>query len=266
MESYAPLIKILVALLILYIAIKVIKKFITRETVFEYQVGLLYRDGKFIKELAPGAYWLNNLTDYVQYVDTRTNSITIGAQEVISKDNVGLKLSMLVSYKIVDASKSVNQYMSSYTELYSQVQLCTRNLVAGHNAEELLEKRKELGTTLTEEVKAKATELGLEVEVVDIKDIMFPQEIRRIFSEVVRAKKEGEAALERARGEQAALRNLANAARTLENNPALMNLRILQAFSSKTADGSTPNIMLGMPQGLFPINGESGKPSGSSSK
>lgn len=114
---------------------------------------------------------------------------------------------------------------------------------------------------LLAEVKDAAAALGIEVQSVDIKDVMYPAEIRKIYSEVVRAQKEGQAALERARGEQAALRSLANATRILENNPALMNLRILQSLSTKAADGTSPNIVLDLSQGLFPRETSSSAPS-----
>lgn len=244
---------VLTILIVLFSVYWIFKALFRRETVFEYQTGLLYKDGKLIKELSPGSYWLSKISDRLQVVDTRSNNITIGAQEVLSKDNIGLKLSLAMNYKVDDAKKAINEYVSYYGELYSMVQIVTRNLVAAQNAEELLENRKTLGESITEEVKAKAQDIGVAVEQVEIKDIMFPNEIRKIFSEVVRAKKEAEASLERARGEQAALRSLANAARTIENNPALMNLRILQTFSNKSSDGVAPNIVLGMPQGLFPL-------------
>lgn len=256
------IIGLLVILLVLFIVIRIFKSFFERKTVYEYQVGLLYKNGKFEKLLGPGTYWISKWTDYLSTIDTRVTNITIGAQEVLSKDNIGLKISLSVSYKIIDAAKAINEYQSYYTELYSLVQLVSRTIVSEKNAEELIEQRKTLGEQISEQVKERALELGMEIQQVDIKDIMFPSEIRKIFSEVVRAQKEGQAALERARGEQAALRKLANAARTLENNPALMNLRILQSFSSKSADGSSPNIVLGMPQGLFPLTATEEKSNG----
>jgi len=79
---------------------------------------------------------------------------------------------------------------------------------------------------------------------------MLPNDLKRAFSEVLKAKQEGQAALERARGESAALRNLANAARVLDGNPALMNLRLMQSLSAARNSGNT--FVLGVP-GLVPL-------------
>jgi hypothetical protein len=82
-----------------------------------------------------------------------------------------------------------------------------------------------------------------------VKDIMFPGDLKKIFAQVVKAQKEGQASLEKARGESAALRNLANAAKMLEGNPALMQLRVLQSVDAGT--GNT--MVLGMPSDMMPL-------------
>lgn len=92
-------------------------------------------------------------------------------------------------------------------------------------------------------VKAKAADFGLRLITVSVKDIMFPGKLKEIFAQVVTARKEGLAALEKARGETAALRSLANAARMLEGNPNLLQLRLLQAVGESS--GST--LVLGLP-------------------
>src|SRR4030067_2173938 len=102
--------------------------------------------------------------------------------------------------------------------------------------------------------KDKASELGVELLAVNIKDIMFPGELKNIYAQVVNARNEGLAALERARGESAALRNLANAAKLMENNPALFQLRLLQAVGSNSGNtiilspSFEENNLLGFPR------------------
>ncbi len=96
---------------------------------------------------------------------------------------------------------------------------------------------------LYELTQEKIKELGLELLSVNIKDIMFPGPLKQIFAQVVKARKEGQAALEKARGETAALRNLANAAKMIESNPNLMNLRLIQSLGESS--GNT--LVLGIP-------------------
>jgi len=98
----------------------------------------------------------------------------------------------------------------------------------------------------------------VELLAADIKDVMFPGELKALFAQVVNARKEGEAALERARGETAALRNLANAAGLMEQRPALMQLRVLQTLGQST--GNTVVLGLGGQFGVVPLR--EGKGSG----
>ncbi len=100
------------------------------------------------------------------------------------------------------------------------------------------------------------TKIRLNVHADEVKDVMFPAELKRAFSDVLKAKQKGQAALERARGEGAALRNLANAARVLEGNPALMNLRLMQSLTAAQNAGNT--LVLGVPGGFVPL--KAGKP------
>jgi len=114
--------------------------------------------------------------------------------------------------------------------------------------DELLENRSRFGEGLLQTATEPIAALGLRLLAADIKDIMFPGELKKIFAQVVQAKQEGLAALERARGETAALRNLANAARAVKDNPALLQLRMLQAIGG--APGST--LVVGLP-GVIPV-------------
>src|SRR5206468_8977456 len=110
-----------------------------------------------------------------------------------------------------------------------------------------------------------AAKIGISVNAVEVKDVVFPADLKRAFADVLKAKQEGQAALERARGESASLRNLANAARVLEGNPALMNLRLLQSLASAQNAGNT--LVLGMPAGFVPLkNGKASAQSNTSAE
>ena len=111
------------------------------------------------------------------------------------------------------------------------LQLALREIVGGTKIDELLEARDGIGARLIELAAGPMGDLGLRLLGADIKDVMFPGELKKIFAQVAEARQEGMAALEKARGETAALRNLANAARMVESNPALLQLRTLQAVA-----------------------------------
>jgi hypothetical protein len=117
----------------------------------------------------------------------------------------------------------------------------------------------EIGSQLLARVQPEAAKIGINVLAVEVKDVMFPAELKRAFADVLKAKQEGQASLERARGESASLRNLANAARVLEGNPTLMNLRLMQSLSAAQNAGGT--LVLGMPSGFVALkNGKSNPP------
>src|SRR5581483_7614430 len=139
-------------------------------------------------------------------------------------------------------------------------QVALRAVVGNVTVEALLNQRLDIGVQLLARVQPEAAKIGVNVLAVEVKDVIFPAELKRAFADVLKAKQEGQAALERVRGESAALRNLANAARMLEGNPALMNLRLMQSLSAAQNAGNT--LVFGMPGGFVPM--KNGKPGGQS--
>lgn len=204
--------------------------------IFENERGVVYKQGKFHRALQPGGYWIYTYLEKVQKVDIRARFITIPGQDVLSSDNIGVKVSVAVNFRVDDPFKALNSAFNYTESLYLILQLELRDLFGSTPIDELLAKRKQIGVTLLEKSKEKAAELGLALLSADIKDIMLPGDLKNIFAQIVNARNEGLAALERARGEGASLRNLANTAKLLENNPALLQLRILQALESKSGN------------------------------
>ncbi|HOO57150.1 MAG TPA: slipin family protein [bacterium] len=234
-----------------------VRKIVVREN----HVVVLYRNGKFYRLLEPGMHRVICLFTVLtsREFDTRTSIVVVPGQELLTSDNVGIKVSMTISYRIADAAlldRSVENYNGF---VYTSVQIALRIAIGLRTVEDLLEKRNEIGKDIFERVSKELVPIGIEAEMTEVKDVMFPADLKRIFNEVIRAKKEGQAVLEKARGESAALRNLANTAKMLEKNPELMNLRILQTLSdASSVPGNT--FVMGMAQGMFaPCAGLPGK-------
>ncbi len=218
--------------------------------------GLLYHKGKFVQVLGAGRHvrWGRHYTLAAQ--DLRKASFQVAGQEVLAADNVSLKLSLVVAYQLTDPVKAMHETQNWLGDLYSAAQLALRAVASSVTVEALLNQRLDIGAQILARVQSEAARIGVAVHAVEVKDVMFPAELKRAFAEVLKSKQEGQAALERARGESAALRNLANAARLLEGNPALMNLRLMQSLSAAQAAGNT--LVLGMPGGFVPLkNGQS---------
>lgn len=218
-------------------------------TIYEYQKGLSYRKGRYAGTLDAGQFWIWPLFTTIVPVDIRPEFITIPGQDVFSADGVTLKVSLAAEYQVVDPNLAVNKNANYRSTLYLSLQLALREIIGKEKADAMLESRAEISTRLVELTSEKAKQLGLKVMSAGVKDIMVSGEMKRAFAQVVKAQKEGQAALERARGETAALRNLANAARTIEDNPNLLQLRALQAL----ADSSGNTLVLGVPSNVVPI-------------
>lgn len=229
--------------------------FCRRLAVADHECALLYRYGRFIRRLDAGRHRLWGAGHALHRIDLRKATLTLSGQEVLTADNVGLKISLALTWQISDPVRALHGVQNWHDSLYQVVQLALRSVIATQTSETLLEKRLEIGSQLLAQAGPEAEKIGITVSALAVKDVMLPAELKKLFSEVLKAKQEGIAALERARGETAALRNLANAAKMLEGNPALQNLRLLQTMASAGQSGST--FVWGLPNGFVPVPADS---------
>jgi regulator of protease activity HflC (stomatin/prohibitin superfamily) len=197
--------------------------------------GLLYHEGRLVETLAAGRHvrWGRNFR--LTVVDVRRMLLQVPGQEVLSADHVGVKLSVVLTVRTVDAAQTVQAADNHVAHLYSAAQTAVRTVVAGVTLEALLSERLAIGAQLRELIAPQAEAVGVQLHAAEVRDVMLPGELRKAFSETLKARQEGQAALERARAESAALRNLANAARLLEGQPALATLRFLQTLETPGA-------------------------------
>lgn len=234
-----------------------------RIVVQEGFVGLLYRNGRFVGEARPGARLCLRLLTRCEFIDMRRRVTIIPGQDVLTSDNVGIRISAATIYEITKPARAIHEVQDYASALYAHIQLALREVIAGMSVDQLLGNRSEIGHQVQVIAASAAEELGLKVHMVEIRDIMFPAEFRRAFASIVSARQHGQASIERARAESAVLRNLANSARLLHGNPALMNLRILQS----TEGASSSTLVLGVQSGLLPVHaGDTGsgkRPDGS---
>ncbi len=217
-------------------------RLIHRITVFEYQHALRFDGGRFTKVLAPGIYWIFRPLTSIQLLEARSRILTIPGQELLSSDGVALKVSILLEIRVSDPKTAALGSADYEQSLYAKAQAVLRVAIGEKPIEAILQSRSELATRLKTEVEPAAGALGLELLSISIKDIMFPGSLKEAFSQTARARQEAQAGLELARGETAVLRSLANAARMMESNPNLFQLRLLQtaAASGKIVLTVTP--------------------------
>lgn len=230
----------------------IVRSLLRHEIVFEYQRGLLYRDGKLIEVLPPGGRWVTPLLHRIDRVDVRLQTTVVTGQEVLTADHLGIKLSVAASYRVVDPRTAITATASYSEALHQEIQLLVRELVANRTLAELLAARAALNTELDQALRPRLGPLGLELDAVGVRDIMLPGRLREVYMQVAQAERAGEAALVRARAEVAANRALANAARQLHEQPGLAILRSLQAVE-EAARTPGASVVFGVPPtGLSP--------------
>lgn len=214
----------------------------------EHQTGLLFRDGQFVSELKPGKHeFLKKLGSEltVKTFDLRERQMLVQGQELLSADQVALKVSATVVYRVVDALKLHRAMEYPELLLHTDVQLALRQVISTLSAEEFLQKKSGFANELKELLDQRFTSAGLKLERADIRDVMLPADLKRAFTEALKSKHEANAALEKARSETAALRTLANSAKLMRENPELLSLRYLQTLGEVGA-GTGNTLVLGL--------------------
>src|SRR5258705_3581351 len=240
---------IVAALIAIAAVALVVRSTLGRVTVFEYEQGLRYRGGRFAGVLGAGRHWIYRPSTVIRRVDIRPKFVSLGGQEVLSSDGVTLKVTIAARYEIADAGVAINKVENYEEALYLTLQLALREIVGQAAIDDVLAQRDQFGDRLKAMTTGEIETFGLRLLSVNIKDVMFPGELKKMFAQVVQAQKEGQPALERARGQTAALRNLANAAQLVDANPALLSLRLLQQLTGSS--GHT--IVLGFPDSSIPL-------------
>jgi regulator of protease activity HflC (stomatin/prohibitin superfamily) len=239
------LIGILVVLAIVLVVAILARPFVGLVTVHDYERGLHYRRGRFSGLVDPGTHLVVRPFSEVRLLDSRPTFLTVEGQEVLTSDGVALKVSLAARYVVGDPVAAVTGDQRFLQALYLELQLALRDVLATRTVDEILANRPSIGPAVLERSASSLARIGVELLSVEVRDLMVPGELKRIFAGVVAARKDGEAALERVRAETAALRNLANAGRLVEENPGLLQLRMLQQIGAST--GNT--VMLTMPDG-----------------
>jgi regulator of protease activity HflC (stomatin/prohibitin superfamily) len=203
------------------------------ETVIEnHEAGLLYVEGRFVERLAPGrhAYWSVDRKVEVKRLDLRPQAVEITAQEMLTKDRIGLRVTLTAFRRIVDPERAVGAVADVDAWLYRLVQFAIREAVAARTLDEVLAAKNALDQELRAFVRERLAETGIEVTELGVKDVILPGEIRELVNKVVEAERTAKANLIRRQEETAATRSLLNTARLMEDNPLLLRLKELESL------------------------------------
>ena len=169
-------------------------------------IGLLYKNGAFKKTLAPGKHKLkSNFFDRsiyeVKLVDLRERSLTIKGQEILTADKVAIRVSLLVYFRVQDARSAIHNVSAYEERIYEDVQLAARRFLASRELDAILSDRNEISDHVKHDVSSAAASYGVEIIRADVKDLVFPGNLREIMNQVLETERRAEAKLIEARKE-----------------------------------------------------------------
>jgi regulator of protease activity HflC (stomatin/prohibitin superfamily) len=211
--------------------------------VWEYERGLLYRDGRFVRLLQPGRYefwrWANVR---ITKISLRQMSQVINGQEILSADKVEVRVSLIAQYAVSDPVLAVNAVENYVEQLYQDLQLALRETISSRTLDALLEAREEVAAGLLAAVAPLAQSYGVTLKRVGLRDIVLPGSVRNVFLKEIEADREGRAELVRARHEVAAARARANTAKILAENPNVARMQEVDALVKLA--GKSGNVLV----------------------
>ncbi len=202
----------------------------------EYERGVVFRAGRLRPLYGPGVKILIPLLDRLERVDLRVVTLTIPPQEVITKDNVPARVNAVVMFRIIDPIRAI-MAVENYAVATSQISQTTlRSLLGRADLDTLLAHREDLNADLRTVIEAQTSAWGVEVQVVEIKDVEIPESMQRAMAREAEAERERRAKVINARGELQASEELRQASDTLSKSPASLQLRYLQTLLELGAD------------------------------
>lgn len=211
----------------------------------EYERAVVFRLGRLVGTRGPGLYWLIPLgLDQQRKVDLRTLTIDVESQESITKDSVTVKVNAVVWMKIVDPVKSVVAVANFNNAAYQVALTSLRNIIGQHYLDEVLKERDKINSALRTIVDAATEPWGVNVEMVEMKDVEIPQGMQRAMAQEAQAQREKRARIIKAEAEQEASIKLADASKVITENPLALELRRMQMITEVGAEQNTSTIIM----------------------
>jgi regulator of protease activity HflC (stomatin/prohibitin superfamily) len=206
----------------------------------EYERGIVFRLGRLLPQpKGPGLFILIPIVDRMVRVDLRTITLNIPPQEVITKDNVPVRVNAVAYFRIVtpeDAIVQIENYMVATSQI---AQTTLRSVLGQHQLDELLSEREKINAILQEIIDEQTAPWGIKVSIVEVKDVEIPQSMQRAMARQAEAERERRAKVINAEGEYQASERLKDAAVVIEAHPIALQLRYLQTLLELGASQST---------------------------
>lgn len=221
--------------------------FMSVKVVTEYERGVIFRLGRLVGAKGPGLFFIVPFIDRMVKVDLRTVTMDVPSQEVITKDNVTVRVNAVVYFRVVDPQSSVVKVMDHIRATSQISQTTLRNVLGQSELDELLTKREKLNIMLQKIIDEHTDPWGVKVSIVEIKEVELAEEMKRSMAAQAEAERERRAKIIHAEGELQASEKLAQAAGVIGREPATIQLRYLQTLTEIAGGGKNSTIVFPLP-------------------
>ncbi len=220
--GFSALIVVIVLLGLLSSAIKIVQ---------EYERGVIFRLGRLVGAKGPGLFFIIPIVDRMVKVDLRVVTLDIPSQEAITKDNVTVTVNAVAYFRVVDPSDAIVQVEDYMKATWQIAQTTLRSVLGQSELDELLVNREEINHKLQQIIDEQTEPWGIKVSIVEVKDVELAESMKRAMARQAEAEREKRAKIIHAEGEFNAARKLTDAAGTMSQEPAAIQLRYLQTLS-----------------------------------
>ncbi|MBU1031309.1 slipin family protein [Patescibacteria group bacterium] len=202
----------------------------------QYERGVKFRFGKYAGLMEPGWRLVWPVIESWVRIDMRVKAVDVPDQEAITRDNVSAKVNAVIYYRVSLANKAIIEVEDFYYAVSQLAQTTMRNVVGETALDDLLSKRNEVADNIQKIIDKATDPWGIKVESVELKDIILPDEMKRVIARQAEAERERRAIIIRAEGEKAAAENIALAAGKLAKTAGGLHVRTLQTLGELSAD------------------------------
>jgi regulator of protease activity HflC (stomatin/prohibitin superfamily) len=224
---------VFLGLILLFNMIKVLK---------EYERGVIFRLGRLIGAKGPGLIILIPIVDKMVRIDLRVITYDVPAQDVITADNVSVKVNAVLYFQVMDPNKAVVS-VANFFEATSQIaQTTLRSVLGQQELDDLLKNREKINAELQKIIDEQTEPWGVKVSVVEVKNVDLPIEMQRAMAKQAEAERERRSKIIHAEGEYQASQKLADAANVISTAPNAMQLRFLQTLVEVSAEKNSTII------------------------
>lgn len=232
---------LIIAVLLTISGIKILK---------EYERAVIFRLGRLVTARGPGIVYVIPFVEKMMRVELRTVTMDVPPQDVITRDNVSIKVSAVLYFRVIDPNRAITEVQNYLFATSQLAQVTLRSTCGQALMDELLAERDKINARIQEILDSQTEPWGIKVVLVEVKDIDLPQEMQRAMAKQAEAERERRAKIIHAEGEFQASQKLADAAQVIGKQPIAMHLRFLQSLVEVSADNNS-TIVLPVPLDLL---------------